>query len=402
MHSKPDFRIVYISNLGGITEPCGCTSKPLGGIDRVMHLSKTLMQETSSALLLSGPTLCSGPGACEKSSALLSILQHLSPHMFVPEHEAALLSDNTLVNMLHSNTNEPTLLTQGDRAVALWSIQLTPDDPGIHIAEALQQYHRRYPSRQQIVLVQGSRRAAQEIRPHAQLVLLSGTATPLLTGAPPSGMAPLWTAGKHGEHVLQIDFFENGIEGHVHEIIKSLPRDSEASLQLLELNRNLNERNRAHYASWTPLQVSEGQAAYTGSRACASCHDEAFAWWQTTAHGNAYRTLERENKEFHTDCASCHVTGYNKPSGSTLVHPIQNVGCESCHGPGSLHQASPDSIPLQTHPRESVCVTCHTPEHSDLFEYQTYVQRMIAPGHGIRHGMTAVPQATEHRPTGQP
>jgi hypothetical protein len=82
------------------------------------------------------------------------------------------------------------------------------------------------------------------------------------------------------------------------------------------------------------------------------------------------------------------VTGYGKPGGSAVVHNagLTHVGCESCHGPGSLHVAQPHSAskaPITASPSEATCKQCHSPEHSDLFEYATYVERLRAPGHGL-------------------
>jgi hypothetical protein len=39
-------------------------------------------------------------------------------------------------------------------------------------------------------------------------------------------------------------------------------------------------------------------------------------------------------------------------------------------------------LKLTSAPGEAVCKQCHTPEHSDLFEFQAYVARIRAKGHG--------------------
>ena len=84
---------------------------------------------------------------------------------------------------------------------------------------------------------------------------------------------------------------------------------------------------------------------YVGhARAAATCHETALAWWKGHAHGRAYATLEQRNKQFNLSCVGCHVTGYNQPGGATVVQNqgLTDVGCESCHGPGSLHVADHD------------------------------------------------------------
>jgi hypothetical protein len=50
-----------------------------------------------------------------------------------------------------------------------------------------------------------------------------------------------------------------------------------------------------------------------------------------------------------------------------------------------LHVAQPGkpSVQLTRAPNEATCKHCHTPEHSDLFDYATYVTRLRVPGHGM-------------------
>ncbi|MCG8557745.1 MAG: hypothetical protein MJD61_21045 [Proteobacteria bacterium] len=148
-------------------------------------------------------------------------------------------------------------------------------------------------------------------------------------------------------------------------------------------DRRVNAHNRRALADWKPPPAAKGAARYVGSRKCGACHAAAFAWWRTHAHGRAYATLERLDKQFNLSCVGCHVTGYNKPGGSTVVHNrgLTNVGCESCHGPGSRHPA-PELSSVTREVAERVCVTCHNEEHSDRFSYPTYRAALLVPGHG--------------------
>ncbi len=158
----------------------------------------------------------------------------------------------------------------------------------------------------------------------------------------------------------------------------------------------VNEHNRKAFADLLPPPVPKGAAHYVGSAACKDCHTEAYAWWSGHAHGRAYATLVDLHKEFNLSCVGCHVTGYAKPGGSTVVHNegLVNVGCESCHGAGSEHIRAVDGGPPQAitrTPGEEVCKHCHTPEHSDLFQYATYRKRLTVPGHGLPAKAAAEP-----------
>ena len=44
------------------------------------------------------------------------------------------------------------------------------------------------------------------------------------------------------------------------------------------------------------------------------------------------------NKDYATDasCLECHATGYGRPAMKNAK--LDNVGCESCHGPGSKYR----------------------------------------------------------------
>src|ERR1017187_1450952 len=81
-------------------------------------------------------------------------------------------------------------------------------------------------------------------------------------------------------------------------------------------------------------------ATYVGTDKCLACHNTAGAVWAASTHAHAFATLIGRNADADPKCISCHTVGFGDPSGyrrefkdSKLV----NVGCESCHGPGSLH-----------------------------------------------------------------
>ncbi|MBX7192809.1 MAG: hypothetical protein K1X94_12160 [Sandaracinaceae bacterium] len=172
------------------------------------------------------------------------------------------------------------------------------------------------------------------------------------------------------------------------ELDPERPRDAAVTATMEAYNQRVNEHNRVAFADWLPTPPAEGQPSYVGSEACGgSCHATQLAWWRNTLHGHAYATLVERHKEFNLSCVGCHVTGYNRPGGSTVSHTesLQNVGCENCHGPGSQHVANPTDAVVNVHrdAEEGICLGCHTPEHSDRFDYASYRARMVVPGHGL-------------------
>ena len=166
------------------------------------------------------------------------------------------------------------------------------------------------------------------------------------------------------------------------------PRETAVRALLESYDQRVNEHNRVALAGVLPPPLAEGQAGYVGTARCGECHAEEHTWWLTTLHGHAYQTLVDVHKEYNLSCVGCHVTGYNRPGGSTVAHvgehgELQNVGCENCHGPGSLHAAAPDTVHVTLDAPEETCLRCHQPEHSDRFVYDAYRRMMIAPGHGL-------------------
>lgn len=129
----------------------------------------------------------------------------------------------------------------------------------------------------------------------------------------------------------------------------------------------------------------KGEAAFVGNGECKTCHEDAFPVYEKTKHPHGWETLETQGKQFHLNCVGCHVTGYQQPGGVCRLDKVagrEGVGCESCHGPGSLHADAPSTDNIRASPGESVCITCHNPENSPHFDFATYLPRILGPGHG--------------------
>jgi len=166
------------------------------------------------------------------------------------------------------------------------------------------------------------------------------------------------------------------------ELSPEVEKDAATTDVMSRYDKRVNEHNRTAFADHRPPPVEGGAAHYIGSEACGTCHAPALGWWRGHPHGHAYATLQKRHKEFNLSCVGCHVTGYEQPGGSTVTHNqgLTNVGCESCHGPGSLHQGNKEHITRA--PDASVCVQCHNAEHSDAFDFELYRSQLIVAGHG--------------------
>ena len=114
-------------------------------------------------------------------------------------------------------------------------------------------------------------------------------------------------------------------------------------------------------------------AAYVPNDSCAriGCHADLNATFNQTGHARAYPDLI-SNPYHNKNCTPCHVVGAGKPSiypatgydvTTDLPTYLQNVSCQVCHGPGSLHEAASSGQKLQTIGlvmNSSLCGSCHT------------------------------------------
>ena len=112
------------------------------------------------------------------------------------------------------------------------------------------------------------------------------------------------------------------------------------------------------------------EAQYVGVKKCRLCHLKEHKSWKKTKHASNFEVLigaERSNP----DCVRCHTTGFGKPGGFVSEEKtpgMENVSCESCHGPGSEHvkaaKSAPDSGAWEkkiNKTPQNACVQCHNP-----------------------------------------
>ncbi len=171
------------------------------------------------------------------------------------------------------------------------------------------------------------------------------------------------------------------------EVREALGADPAITDALGTFYKRVNEHNKTAFADRMPKTPDAGQPGYIGIDACTDCHDEERKVWDETPHAKAYATLQKDFKEYNLDCVSCHVTGYGKPGGSTVTHnaKLQNVQCEVCHGPGSLHMKEPAKKGLIVlKPNPDTCVSeCHHPPHVEGFDPQAKMKLILGKGHGM-------------------
>ena len=147
------------------------------------------------------------------------------------------------------------------------------------------------------------------------------------------------------------------------------------------------------------------QAEYVGSAKCKMCHLAEHKAWSESAHAKAFTNLKSADAKAvaavaekmkvelkgppaeSADCLKCHVTGYELAGGypasdSAKTAAVAAVGCESCHGPGSVHVTAPKAEKTKFIYKivsAKMCTECHTPTMSPEFKYAEMVKRGVHP-----------------------
>ena len=119
-------------------------------------------------------------------------------------------------------------------------------------------------------------------------------------------------------------------------------------------------------------------ATYIGTTACKQCHEqesENFAKYSKKAHSkqNVEKMRQKLTKEELEGCYACHTTGYGKKSGFVSYEKtphLSDVGCETCHGPGSAHADSGEPAAITRKPSVESCLVCHNAERIQNFNFR--------------------------------
>ncbi len=168
------------------------------------------------------------------------------------------------------------------------------------------------------------------------------------------------------------------------EVRDQLGSDKTVHEQLLAYYKKVNDGNRVAFANKLPAPPAADGAFYSGIDSCTKCHPGPRAVWDKTAHAGAYKTLQAGFKEFNLDCVSCHVTGYDRPGGSTVTHveKLDAVQCEVCHGPSGKHAKDGKTPVPVPRPSTDLCASCHHPPHVHTFDATSKILEILGPGHG--------------------
>lgn len=179
--------------------------------------------------------------------------------------------------------------------------------------------------------------------------------------------------------------------------------------------------------SWSLLMAQQAKFSYVGVNTCRMCHKNAekgnqHGAWSKWGHARTFESLKsaealkvaREQglktpPHEAAECLVCHTTGWGKAGGYEVLsaefvaNPENsrtvkkndtkaNVGCESCHGPGSKYKSkkimtgifsdeiNPATVEMVA-PVKNICLTCHnkkSPTYRE-FDFDVMIAKIAHP-----------------------
>jgi Cytochrome c554 and c-prime len=154
--------------------------------------------------------------------------------------------------------------------------------------------------------------------------------------------------------------------------VMALLEDYAETVKKMNFLDDYGRQFREPHPTQTALAPLKVDAKFIGSEACSNCHAAEYAVWEKTAHAVAYvgspqdakprikglvDAVHPKNRQFDAECVTCHVTGFKYNTGfgdppatatpaqkAKLLDRLKNVGCENCHGPGSMHANDPNNL----------------------------------------------------------
>ena len=193
---------------------------------------------------------------------------------------------------------------------------------------------------------------------------------------------PLVNTGIKGKAIYSVKINRNRTEKLIvqqkqrHLLEEKIP-DSPKMIQLLELYQEMLSSEDLVESSLDKQQNTG--PLFVGSTSCKTCHVDVWKSWKETKHAHAYHTLEVAGHKTDPECLTCHTVGFGNSTGFISVEKTPHhidVGCENCHGPGSNHAEHPEQKGYGKL-KETLCVTCHTPENSPKFDIKVYFPQIL-------------------------
>ncbi len=409
------FVLIFTGNWMGQLEPCGCTERQLGGIDRRTRVLQPVKPKTR-LLLDAGPIIDRDDRQAQlKLETFLYSMKRLQyDAIALTGREIGILKENLGLNIAQRPVSIATNLPEKVRKAygivgylektlqrqerKLDCLVVAVSDPrpiaDSHLGRQLQLQDpveavveffvnkRIAPVQRQkdklIILLVSSEdetliEKLRRIRAVDLLVKVGYADEPEMVE--PTGWLPaVITTGRLGKYVagftipVDSDATLTDAEFFSIPIDAEYPRDPKVVQFIDKYQLELQVEDLIENENILPRQATPEGLDFVGNSTCGGCHESIYAKWKTLKHGHALDTLVSKDRQFDPECVSCHTVGMQYVGGyrsREKTPDLANVGCETCHGPGSAHIEEPD---VKYRMIFTACEECHNHETSPTFE----------------------------------
>lgn len=395
---SPEAITVFLTgNELGSLKPCGCSGGQLGGLDRRSAVFDRVPEE--QRLIIDTGTLVESEGDQDlikfniiiRAFALLGydLVSFSEKDLEIIRNYFGTLDDfSSILNIIApagpSGLNAPAKFTQRfvlhnqtiDVSIATIDVNSTPIEfigeayfPPSNDDEAQNQlFNILILNRCDPELIQS---IAEKVPAIHCLVCPAESDQPMIM-SDPNTRPFAFSMGRKGRYIskLHIDATQTDHKPKLSFEVKAVTEDLEQNEHLINLYKDYQQwvKEENLLEEYPRLPLPDG-LKYAGSESCSTCHHQyEYIEWMGKPHANAYATLEEVGSQYDPECVICHVVGMDYESGfiSERKTPLmKDVGCEVCHGPGSKHNLDPNEFKTTITDPKTMCIKCHTPEHSD-------------------------------------
>lgn len=374
--NAPQAVVIFTGDIRGYLSPCGCTSPQIGGVKRLAGVVRAMLKQPNAYYVDIGNwTNAIGRQDQLKAEALASVFKSLNPvYLNVGPKDLALgdtylrtlneISGGALASSNARSTAIP--VTQGKVAGPLFIQGLAGSLGDEQSLADVAGYER-------VLLVSSGIADAKKIAAGKGLVIYSQP------GDPPKellreGNTAYVTPGDRARNVGKIELVDG--EWKNFALIELGPEKSDdpfATETYRMYEKRISDENLLN-----DIPRGRGPAKFIGSANCLSCHKKAYKIWSLSSHALSFSTLQKVGNSRDPECVGCHVTGLTDVSGfrdPIVTRKLANVGCESCHGAGSLHARAPKKFVYPKVGQKS-CLSCHTSNNSPGFNFVEYWKKI--------------------------
>ena len=120
------------------------------------------------------------------------------------------------------------------------------------------------------------------------------------------------------------------------------------------------------------------EKVFVGTETCKQCHDQEYAnFMKYSKKSHSRQSVEKMQSKLTpselAECYQCHTTGYGQKGGFVSYEKtpkLGDVGCETCHGPGSAHAESGETSMILRKPTMESCIECHNADRIQNFGFR--------------------------------